>query len=426
MKIKNFHDLATSEVRDVAMMLAETALQAIDTHDVMEKNFVLKEKTLFISGKYFPLEDIGRIFVVGVGKCSAEAVSVIEKTLLDIIADGIVLCASEEKFNKVRTYCGTHPFPTIANVEATSEIIKMLSGMTERDLVIFVISGGGSTLLCQPQSITCESEANILKKLFDAGATIEEINVLRKHISSARGGFLAKYAYPARVASLIFSDVPGDDIGLVASGPTVKDTTTINDAKKILEKYNLSNNALIEASLIETPKEDIYFQNVWNTVIISNKVALKAMEEKAKELGYTPIIKTNTLSGEARDIGAKIVEELHSAPSKTILLYGGEPTVTVKKPGKGGRGMELVLSASRTVGKGELVMSIASDGMDNSDFAGALCDIMTLEKAKGFGLSPEKYLEENMSYKFFEYAGDFLMTGSTGSNVSDLIVGIKI
>lgn len=426
MKIKNFHDLATNEERNISLMLAETALQAIDTTSVTEKNFILKEKTLFIAGRPFPLENVGRVFVVGVGKCAVDAVSVIEKQLLDIITDGIVLCIGDAKLNKVRTFCGTHPFPTAINVEATGEIIKLLSGMTERDLIIFVVSGGGSTLLCQPQNMTCEDEASVLRKLFDEGATIEEINILRKHISSARGGYLAKYAYPAQVVSLIFSDVPGDDIGVVASGPTVKDETTIEDAKKIVEKYKLSDDHIVAASLLETPKEDMYFKNVWNTVVVSNKTALHAMEEKAKELGFSPIIKTSSLSGEARTVASEIVEELKNAPHKTVLLYGGETTVTVTKPGKGGRGLELVLSACRTIEAGELVMSVASDGRDNTDFAGALCDIMTKEKAREFGLDEVQHLEENMSYKFFEFVGDFLMTGHTGSNVSDLIIGIKL
>lgn len=424
MKIKNFHDLATGKERDVALMLAETGLQAVDTKAIMEKNFVLKNETLFIGGKPIPIKELGRVFVVGVGKCAAEAVEVIEKTLLDIITDGIVLCVGDTNLKKVRTYCGTHPFPTAVNVEATGEIIKLLSGMKENDLVLFVISGGGSTLLCQPQNMTCESEAAILSALFAAGATIEEINTLRKHISSARGGFLAKYAYPAQVVSLIFSDVLGDDIEFVSSGPTVKDVTTSEDAKKIVEKYHLTSDKTIEASLIETPKEDMYFKNVWNTVVASNSTALHAMEEKAKELGFSPVLKT--LSGEARDAGVKIVNELKNAPHKTALLYGGETTVTIKKQGKGGRGLELVLSACRTVGTGELVMSVATDGRDNTDYAGALCDIMTKEKARKFGLDVDQHLEDNESYKFFEYVGDYLMTGSTGSNVSDLVIGIKL
>lgn len=427
MKIKNFHDLATSKERDVALMLAETGLQAIDTRTITQKNIALKNDTIFIGGKPFPLSTTQRVFVVGVGKCAAEAVAVIEETLLDIIHAGIVLSLSDITLKKVKTYTGTHPFPTAANVEATGEIIKLLSGMSERDLVIFVISGGGSTLLCQPQHITWETETAMMKTLFSAGATIEEINILRKHISSARGGFLAKYAYPAQVVSLIFSDVPGDDIEVISSGPTVKDVTTIADAKKIAEKYNLMKE-LTEEAFLETPKEDMYFKKVWNTIVVSNKTALDAMAEKARELGFSPTIKTNTLSGEARDVAVAIVNELHSAPSKTVLLYGGETTVTInkEKEGKGGRGLELVLSACRTVSTGELVMSVASDGRDNTDYAGALCDIMTKEKARKFGLDVNQHLVDDMSYKFFEYVGDHLTTGSTGSNVSDLIVGVKL
>ena len=276
MKIKNFHDLAQSKEREAALMIAETALQAIDTKSVMEKNFVFKNEALFVGGKYVSLQNVDRIFVVGVGKCSIDAASVVESVLGDRITDGLVLCIGEQKLTKMKTYCGTHPFPSLINVEATGEIIKMLRGMTERDLVFFLISGGGSTLLCQPKEMTCEDEKSILQILFEKGATIEEINILRKHISLARGGFLAKHAYPAKVISLIFSDVPGNNMEFIASGPTVKDSTTITDAKRILEKYHIED-TIVESSLIETPKEEKYFKNVWNLIVVSNEIALHSM-----------------------------------------------------------------------------------------------------------------------------------------------------
>ena len=425
MKIKNFHDLAQSKEREAALMIAETALQAIDTKSVMEKNFVFKNEALFVGGKYVSLQNVDRIFVVGVGKCSIDAASVVESVLGDRITDGLVLCIGEQKLTKMKTYCGTHPFPSLINVEATGEIIKMLRGMTERDLVFFLISGGGSTLLCQPKEMTCEDEKSILQILFEKGATIEEINILRKHISLARGGFLAKHAYPAKVISLIFSDVPGNNMEFIASGPTVKDSTTITDAKRILEKYHIED-TIVESSLIETPKEEKYFKNVWNLIVVSNEIALHSMEEKARELGFTPVIKTATLTGEAREVAKSVLNELEIAPPHTVLLYGGETTVTVEKEGKGGRGLEFVLSACRTIRAGELVMSVASDGRDNTEFAGALCDIITKEKARKFGLDIEQHLEDNLSFKFFDNVGDYLMTGRTGSNVSDLIICVKL
>ncbi|MFA6364918.1 MAG: DUF4147 domain-containing protein [Candidatus Paceibacterota bacterium] len=427
MKIKNFHDLAVNRIREVALMIAETGLEAIDTEAVMEKRVVLQGDVLSIQGKYISLAPIKRIFVVGAGKCSLDAAKVLERVLGERLTGGIVIGIDDTQLKKIKTFRGTHPFPSAANIEATAELIHFLSGMTEHDLVLFVISGGGSTLLCQPPSgITYENEARALKILFEKGATIEEINTLRKHLSSARGGFLAQYAYPARIISLAFSDVPGNKIELIASGPTVKDETMVDDARRILEKFDMEKELKLSLPLIETPKDEKYFTNVWNTTVVSNEIALAAMAEKAKELGFTPIIRTSTLSGEAREIGEHIVKELHEAPSRSVFLYGGEPTVTVTKPGKGGRGLELVLSALQSIIPGELVLSLASDGRDNCDFAGALCDIMTKEKALTFGLDAAKCLKENMSYYFFEHEFDYLMTGTTGSNVSDLLVGVKL
>lgn len=426
MKIKNIKAISTNKEREVALAIAEAGYDAIDTRRAIERGFKFEKDVLFIQGKFISLKHVDRIFVVGAGKCSVDAGEAMEKILGDRLTDGIIVGICEGGLKKIKTFCGTHPFPTQINVEATSAIIKMLEGLTERDLVIFLISGGGSTLLCQPQKMTCEDESTILKKLFEKGATIEEINVLRKHLSSARGGFLAQYAYPAKVVSYIFSDVPGDDIRFVASGPTVKDTTTVKDAKKILDTFNIEKEIGFEVPLFETPKEDKYFEHVWNTLIVSNTVALQAMADKARELGFVPVIKTSTLAGEARELGVAIVNELHTVESKTVLLYGGEPTVTIHKPGKGGRGLELVLSGVNEIQVGELLMSLASDGRDNTDFAGALCDIMTKEKARQMDLDPIHHIEENASYAFFEKVGDYISTGNTGSNVSDLIVAIKI
>lgn len=426
MKIQNFRELAVTKEREAALAIAEAGLDAIDTQQAVTRGVHREGDMLLVQGKYFPLNNVDRIFLIGAGKCAFDAAEVLERILGDKLTGGAVVSLSDGELKEVKTFQGTHPFPTPINVEATKEIIKTLSGLTERDLVIAVVSGGGSTMLCQPEKLTCENEADILKTLFNKGATIEEINILRKHLSYARGGFLAQYAYPAQVISLIFSDVPGNDIRYIASGPTVKDTTTVADASTVLGKYNLEEELGFSIPLIETPKDDKYFARVWNTILVSNEIALNAMTEKARELGFAPVIKTSTLSGEARDVAASIAEELHAAPSHSVLLYGGETTVTVKKPGKGGRGLEAVLSACLSLQAGELFMSVASDGRDNTDFAGALCDIMTKEKARQLDLDVKQHLEDNASYRFFEQVKDYLMTGSTGSNVSDLIIAIKL
>jgi len=429
-KIKNFGELAVTPGRRLALEIAESGLAAIDTKAVVRQAVSFRNGSLCIQNKICALEETKRVFVVAVGKCAIESAHALEDVLGDYLTGGIALDVehrSDCKFKKIECIVGTHPMPSDANVDATKKIIKLLSGLKESDLVIFAISGGGSTLLCLPEEgYTCLDEKLLLGELFKKGATIQEINILRKHMSLARGGYLAKHAYPAQIISLIFSDVPGNDIGMVASGPTVKDATTVEDADRILEKYDLLRACKIEhCGLIETPKEDKYFERVLNILIASNRIALEAMAATAALKGYRARIVTDELVGEARDVGAEIVKKLHKEPGKTMLLYGGETTVTITKPGKGGRNQELALSALRFVKDDEMVMPVASDGRDHSDFAGAIADGEAKKRMAKAGLTVEPFLEAHDPYTFFQNTGDFLMTGDTGSNVSDLIIAIK-
>lgn len=427
MKIKNYQELAVNNLRKAVLEIAESGLEAIGTEKIIRESVRLENGKLFIKDNVFFLNKIGRIFVVGVGKCSLEAAAVLEDILKERIFDGIVIDVHEGvKLKKIKGYLGDHPFPTERNINATKEIISLLADMKENDLVIFIVSGGGSTLLCQPTNFTCNNEKEIIECLFRAGAEIEEINTIRKHISLARGGFLAKYAYPAQVASLIFSDVPGDNLEFIASGPTIKDTTTVFDAKHILDKYNICEKCgFLEESLIETPKEDKYFERVKNVLIVSNQNALEAMKKRSEKLGFSAEICSACLSGEAKKIGGKIIGKLGKTPEKTVLLYGGETTVNIVGQGKGGRNQELALSALSFIGENEIIVSIASDGKDNTEFAGAICDIETKRKSEKIGIDIEGYLNNNDSSGFFEKTGDYILTGDTGSNVSDLVIAFK-
>ena len=426
MKIKNFKELAMTESRRKVLEIAEAGLQAIDTGTVIKNNIRFEKGIIYVKDESFSVEPGSRLLVVGVGKCSLEVGAALEAILGKAISGGIVIDVHPGKLKRIKAYAGTHPFPSEQNVDATRKVIQLLAGLTKKDLVIFIISGGGSTLLCQPTNFTYQDEAEIIKCLFAGGATIEEINTMRKHLSLARGGYLAKYAYPAKVISLIFSDVPGDRIEFVASGPTVKDSTTVVHAKKIVRKYEIEKKfGFIANGLIETPKDNKYFENVKNILLVTNKIALTAMAKRGKELGFKTRIKTRELRGEAREVGEKIVRDIDSAPSKTILLYGGETTVTLKEKGRGGRNQELTLSALRFLKNGEIIAAVASDGRDNSDFAGVICDIMTRERAENLGLVLERYLYENRSYEFWNRTQDYILTGDTGSNVSDLIVALK-
>ena len=297
----------------------------------------------------------------------------------------------------------------------------------EDDLVLCVVSGGGSTLLCfPPDGGSLDAERATLQALTQAGATIREINTVRKHTSLARGGFLAQHAYPARVVSLVFSDVPGAPADFVASGPTVRDPTTLEDAARVLGRYGLAGDrAAPPIVLLETPKEARYFERARTIVLVSNETALQAMATRAGALGYAATVVTSTLAGEAREVGERVVRELRTAGERTALLYGGETTVTVTGGGRGGRNLEVALGAQRLVGDGEVVVTVASDGRDNGEFAGAVADAEGRVNARRLGLDLDAYLADNDSYAFFERAGSYLVTGSTGSNVADLIVALR-
>lgn len=428
MKIKNSEELAVMPLRKDALEIIEAGLEAIDTTKIMRENIRVDKGNLFIRDKKIDLTGIRRIFVVGIGKCALEAGESIENTLGDLLTGGIVLDVQGRKLKKIKSLVGSHPFVSEINIDVTKEIIDLLKDMTESDLVIFIISGGGSALLCQPDNFTCQDETAIVKCLFDSGVPIKEMNTVRKHLSLARGGYLAQYAYPAKVISLIFSDVLGNELQFVSSGPTMMDTTTVFDAEEVLNRYKIWKKCLVApVTLIETPKDEKYFKNVENIMIVSNAVALDAMKKSAERLGYAAMIMTNTFSGEAKEIGPDILKELSRRENKSVLLYGGESTVTIiKKEGKGGRNQELVLSALPHIKDGQVIVSFDTDGKDNTDFAGAFGDMHTVEKAKKLRIHPEKYLasSENNSYWFFEQTGDYLMTGNTGSNVSDIIIAM--
>jgi glycerate-2-kinase len=427
MKIQNFDALAITPLRKDALMIAEAGLEAIDTARAVKEGVRLEDETLFVHDQKFPLAAVKQIWVAAVGKCSFAASEELEEVLGERLAGGVAIGVhAPGTFKKIKAFQGTHPMPSEENVVATKALVAMLRKCDESDLVIFVISGGGSTLLSMPAHVGYEEETKIVHTLFSAGATIEELNVIRKHLSLARGGYLAEYAYPARSVALIFSDVVGNDIQYVSSGPTVKDETTIEEAEAIMTKYDVQKlGDLPDCKFVKTPKEDKFFENMTNVLFVSNEMALKAMEKKAAELGYSARICDTFLSGEASKVGVRIANEIAEAYPKTAFLYGGETTVTIRVPGKGGRCQELALAAIPHIAQGQLILPFASDGRDNTDIAGVICDTIAKEKAETLGISPREYLDQNCSYHFFETVDGQVVTGDTGSNVSDLIVALK-
>ncbi len=426
MKITNYDQLAVTSFRKDALNIVEAGLQAIDTRAAVERSVALTDVGLRVQDTQYSLEGVEHIYVVGIGKSSLDACRALEQVLGDRITEGITIDVREGELEYIDSVAGTHPLPSDTNREAAGRIVNMLEQAGENDIVLFVISGGGSALFFQPNELDTAQVRSLTDCLFEAGATIQQINTVRKHISAVKGGQTAELAYPAQLVSLIFSDVPGDDLEFIASGPTVKDGTTEADARDMIARFNLQNcvEKDLEEVLVETPKDDKYFANSGNHLIVSNKVALNAMAEKADELGYRSDIVTTTMTGEASEVGREVGRKLDKR-TDTVLLYGGETTVTITGEGKGGRNQELVLGALEEIGEDQLVVAVASDGKDNSDHAGAVADTTTRDHAQEKDVDHAEYLENNDSYHFFEKTRDAIVTGDTGANVADLVIAIK-
>lgn len=431
--IQNFEALAENERRRSALLIAEAGYAAINVGNALERALKIENGVLRVevkppqNEKIYPLAG-RRVFFVGIGKCAFAAAHAIEGILGDKLTGGVALDVSplaRNSLTSVEAYVGTHPLPSEINVQATKHIVEFLSDCREDDLVIMLISGGGSALLCLPtEPMTCADESALFQKLTARGATIQDMNTVRKHTSRARGGGLARAAYPAEIISLIVSDVPGNDIEFISSGPTVSDDSTIADAEEVLKHYGVAPSAGVQ--FIETPKEEKYFERVANILFLTNRDALSAMRDEAARRGYAAEIVDEHFSGEARDVSRAIMEKLHATKSKAALLYAGESTVKLgAHHGEGGRNQEMALVALETVRPGELILPFASDGRDNTDNAGAIGDAISIAHAIAHNLSIGKYLNEHRSYEFFSATGDALHTGYTGSNISDLIIALK-
>ncbi|OGY22489.1 MAG: hypothetical protein A2126_02065 [Candidatus Woykebacteria bacterium GWB1_45_5] len=421
MVIKNSKELAKSQLRANALKIIEAGFAAMDTENVIKNSLKLYQNNLLIvKDTWLDLTKFRRVYLVGIGKAAFSAARAIEEILGDKITDGIVLDINGGLLKRSRSLVGTHPVPSQVNLSATREIISLLKSAAEDDLVVAIISGGGSALLCSPYKLSCEKKESVVGELIKNGANIEEINTVRKHLSEIKGGNFARLAYPASLVALIFSDVPGDDISVVASGPTVLDTTTVADASKIMAKYDvLKKCKLPHCDLIETPKDPTYFQLVINIVVANNQLALLGMAKKAKELKYKVEVFSSRLEGEATAVGKKLV--LNAKP-KTALLAAGETTVKVAGAGWGGRNQHLVLSALAQIQKSQVIISVDSDGIDHSRFAGALGDQATLTKAKRKKLEVSSFLETCDSFHFFQKVGDGIETGILGSNIADFML----
>ena len=421
--IKDFKRLATTKLRRDALGILEAGLFAIDPSVVVKNACRLKGSHLIIQNVTWDLKEFEHIYVVGIGKAAYRAALGLEKVLGSHITDGIVLDVVSGPLKHMRSLAGTHPLPSVTNMNATAEILALVKQADSHDLVIALVSGGGSALLCWPYELKCGELARITQMLMQKGATIQEMNIARKHLSEVQGGQLARLAHPATVIGLIFSDVPGDDLGTVASGPTVRDDSTVQQANDILAKYDVLRACMLPGcDLRETPKDPVFFEHVQNFLVMSNAASVEAMKREAMKKKYKIRILSRNLTGEAREVGARLAKE--AGPGECVIA-AGETTVTVHGNGIGGRNQESALAALEMVPEDGLVLSCGSDGIDHSPAAGAIADVVTKRRVKAKRLNIEKTLADNNSYPFFKAVGQAILTGPTGTNVSDLMLSIR-
>ncbi len=373
--IQNFDALATSKQRKDALEIVESAFASIDTKTVLHKAVQVTDGILKVGGTTFVLAEYRNVYIIGFGKVSCKAAFVLEKLLDGRVKDGAVVGIKEMNCAVVDTYAGTHPLPSHINVTATKHIEEIAKKATADDLVIVIVSGGGSALLCSSLD-ECAQGQKLYEAFLGSGGTIEELNVVRKHISTLKGGGLAKVLYPATVVSLIFSDVPGGDMASIASGPTFPTRTTARDAQAIIDTYHLG-----DFNLSDIDTDERYFARVHNILVASNLTALKAMEEAALRLGYMSSVVSATQYTDPLQTMSSFKEQ--SFPGK-VCCMGGETKLTVPEgvQGVGGRNTHLALSMLSALKDEEVFVSFASDGKDNCNAAGAIVDCSTLEKAR--------------------------------------------
>ncbi|MDD1767678.1 MAG: glycerate kinase, partial [Methanomassiliicoccales archaeon] len=414
--------------------ILEAAVDAIDPYRCVKDALGLKKDVLSVGGKEYLLSRFDRIIVVGAGKASKRMAEAVDEVLGDGISDGTVNFLEEGRVGRITLHKSTHPHPGREGVEGALEIKRLCEAATEKDLVICLISGGGSAMMpCPVDGVTLEEKGRTAQLLMLRGARINELNVVRRHLSCLKGGNLARLAHPATVLSLIVSDVVRDPLESISSGPTAPDPTTSDDALAVLTRFDLIEEVPesvvrhLKSRRNENPKPgDRIFDRVNNVIVASNQIALSAAETKARDLGYNTAIITSSLEGEARDVGRTfsalangIVRASSPVPPPAVVIAGGETTVTVVGKGKGGRNCELVLSALQDLDERITMLSFGTDGIDGSSEAGG-----AIGDAKAWKDDAPAFLENNDSASYFDREGGLILTGPTGTNVGDVILVI--
>ncbi len=435
----------TSSRRQDIVQIMQAALDAVNPTDAVLRFLKRQGRWLEVAGRHYDLEEYDNIYVVGAGKASASMAMAVERVLGDRITEGVinVKYGHTQPTQSIVLHEAGHPIPDEAGIAGAQQIAALLAGAREQDLVLCLVSGGGSALMTLPVTgITLDDMRVLTDKLLRVGATINEVNTIRKHIERIKGGNLARLAYPARVVALILSDVVGNPLDVIASGPTVADGSTFTQAYQLVQRYHLEDElspSIVQhlkrgaaGEIPDTPKAgDPTLDRTQNVIVASNELAAHAAETKARDMGFHTMLLSTFIEGEAREVArvfAAIAREIaaYDRPlaRPACLIAGGETTVTLRGQGKGGRNQELALAAAlRIQGLDNVaIVSLATDGSDGpTDASGALAEGQTVQRAAACGLDAQAHLDRNDAYPFFASLHDLLLTGPTNTNVNDLV-----
>jgi glycerate 2-kinase len=425
-----------------ALQIFRAALRAADPEQAVLRHLRRDGDTLIAGKRRYRLNDFDRVQVIGAGKAGAAMARAVERIAGKKLSAGFVNIKDGDapRTRRVELNPSGHPVPDQRGFDGARRIASIARAATARDLLICVISGGASALMPSPADpLTLEEMQRTTGQLLACGATIHELNTIRKHVETLKGGQLARLASPARVIALILSDVVGDDLDVIGSGPTVGDTSTFADAAQIFKKYRVVPAEAVAARIAggiagripETPRpEDAALRHVQNLIVGSNRLAIDAAAAKARELGYRTLILSTFIEGETVDAAkthAAIVKEILTSARPlrppACVLSGGETTVTVRGAGLGGRNQEFVLAAGIALeGFAPFtILSAGTDGIDGpTDAAGAIATDQTIPCARAQQIDPGEFLKHNDSYHFFERVNGLIKTGPTGTNVMDI------
>ncbi|MBN1563101.1 MAG: glycerate kinase [Anaerolineae bacterium] len=421
------------------------ALAAVAPVEAIRRIMVRGDQTLWIDGVAYDLDRFQRVFVIGGGKAGASMAAAVEDLLAERITAGWVNVkyGYTAPTEIVTVHEAGHPVPDVAGIAGTRAMLDLLQDVTADDLVLCLISGGGSALLTQPvEGVSLANMQALTDLLLRSGAPIQAMNAVRKHLSQVKGGQLARLAHPATVVTLILSDVVGSPLDVIASGPTVPDTTTFAHAQAVLERYGIADEIPasirqhlkkgLNGAVADTPKEgDEALAAVHNVIVADNARATCAALDYAAGLGFHTLLLSTFIEGEAREVAqvaAGIAKEIkasgHPVKRPACVLLGGETTVTIRGEGKGGRNQELALAAAVAIQDMDevIVASLATDGTDGpTNAAGGVVDGTTVRRGGALGLSAVAALANNDAYPFLQQVGDLMITGPTNTNVNDLI-----